>query len=66
MLSRLYMQYLFYDEGNDMDAAFNSVLTIITSTWTWLGSWSYHGVSFGAYILGFIILSILINRIFGA
>lgn len=49
-----------------MDAAFNGVLTIISSTWTWLESWSYHGVSFGAYILGFIILSILINRIFGA
>lgn len=49
-----------------MDTAFNNVLSYITDTWTWLGSWQYHGVSFAAYILGFIILSILIRRIFGA
>lgn len=49
-----------------MDVAFTGVLSWITSTWTWLTSWNYHGVSFGAYIVGFIILNILINRIFGA
>ena len=49
-----------------MDYAFINVLSYITSTWNWLTSWNYHGVGFGAYLIGFVVLSILIRRIFGA
>lgn len=47
-----------------MTEAFDFVLNTLTDTWTWLTSWNFHGVSFGAYIIGFVILSILITRIF--
>ena len=47
-----------------MNEAFNWVLSTITDTWTWLTSWQFHNVSFGAYLIGFVILSILITRIF--
>lgn len=40
-------------------------LATLTDTWTWLVKWSFHGVSFGVYIIGFVILGILIDRIFG-
>lgn len=48
-----------------MDNAWNFVLVTLSDTWDWLTSWSFHGVSFGFYIVGFIILSILIDRIIG-
>lgn len=48
-----------------MDVAFTSVLSWITSTWTWLGSWNYHGVSFASYLIGLALLSGLIKYIFG-
>lgn len=47
-----------------MNTAFDWVIDTIGDTWTWLTSWNFHGVSFGAYIIGFVILSILISRIF--
>lgn len=47
-----------------MTDAFNFVLTTLTDTWNWLVSWNFHGVSFGAYLIGFVVLSILITRIF--
>lgn len=47
-----------------MNAVFDWVIDTIADTWTWLTSWNFHGVSFGAYIIGFVILSILITRIF--
>lgn len=47
-----------------MVEAWNWVLSVLSSTWTWLASWQWHGVSFGAYLIGFAILSMLISRIF--
>ena len=47
-----------------MNDAFNFILTTINDTWVWLTSWQFHGVGFGVYIIGFVILSILITRIF--
>ena len=47
-----------------MNNAFNFIYGVITYTWTWLTSWNFHGVSFGVYLIGFTILSILITRIF--
>lgn len=48
-----------------MTDAWNFVLSIITQTWTWLSSWSFHQVPFSGYIIGFLILGILIERIIG-
>lgn len=48
-----------------MDAAWSFVLGCLSDTWSWLSSWSFHGVSFGFYLVGFIILSIMIDRILG-
>lgn len=44
--------------------AWNWVLSVISSVWTWLNSWNFHGVPFAGYIIGFVILGILIDRIF--
>lgn len=46
-----------------MAEAWTGVLGIISGCWTWLGSWNFHGVTFAAYLIGFTILSILIDRI---
>lgn len=48
-----------------MNDAWSFVLSCISDSWNWLTSWQFHGVSFGFYIIGFIILSILIDRIIG-
>ena len=45
--------------------ALNFVLGTLTSTWTWLNSWNFQGVSFAVFLVGFVILDILIMRIFG-
>lgn len=47
-----------------MAEAWNFVLSAISQTWQWLGSWTFHGVSFAAYLIGFTILAILIDNIF--
>lgn len=47
-----------------MVEAWNWVLSVLSSTWNWLASWQWHGVSFGAYLIGIAILSMLISRIF--
>lgn len=48
-----------------MDNAFQWVLTTLNSTWTFLQSYTYHGITLGAYFIGLFILTILIERIFG-
>lgn len=48
-----------------MSAAFQFVLDTLTDTWTWLASWNFHNVSFAFYIVGTIVISMLIRRIFG-
>ena len=48
-----------------MDNAFSWVLSTLSSTWTFLQSYTYHGVTLGAYFIGLFILTILIERIFG-
>lgn len=47
-----------------MDQAFQWVLTVINSTWSWLQSYTYHGITLGAYLIGLFIFMILIERIF--
>lgn len=47
-----------------MVESWNFILSVISQTWTWLGSWQFHGVSFAAYLIGFSILAILIDNIF--
>ena len=44
--------------------AWNWALSVLTSCWNWLSSWQWHGVSFAYYLVGFVILDILISRIF--
>lgn len=48
-----------------MSNAIQFVLDTLSDTWTWLTSWNYGIVSFGFFIVGTIILSMLIRRIFG-
>lgn len=48
-----------------MDSVFPFVLSILTRCWTWLTSWSFHGVPFAYYIMGISIMSILLRAIFG-
>lgn len=44
--------------------AWQFILDTFGNTWAWLSKWSYHGVTFGIYIIGYVVLSILIDRIF--
>ena len=46
------------------DNAFNWILSIFTSSWNWLSTYNYHGVSLQGYILGLLSLGILIKRVF--
>lgn len=48
-----------------MDNAFQWVLSTLSCTWTFLTSYTYHGVTLGAYLIGLFILTILVERIFG-
>lgn len=48
-----------------MSDALNFVYGVISSTWNWLGSWQYLQVPLSMWLVGFIILDILIMRIFG-
>lgn len=47
------------------DTAFSWVLSIFTDAWAWLGTYNYHGVPLANYLIGFLILSIIVRRIFG-
>lgn len=48
-----------------MADAWQFVLDTISSAWSWLSNWQFHGVSFAAYLLGYAILLILMRFIFG-
>lgn len=48
-----------------MDNEFEWVISVFSSTWNWLNSFNYHGITMGAYLIGLFILTILIERIFG-
>lgn len=44
--------------------AFYWVEGVISSTVTWLSSWSFHGIPILTYFIGYALLSILLSRLF--
>ena len=48
-----------------MYQGFNWCLSVMSQCWTFLQSYTYRGVTIGAYMIGLFILSLLIDRIVG-